>query len=134
MYKKTLSGLTLTMLMLGNLLLIGCSARPSESDARSVYENQLGNLLKDGTVKIKSFKKVNGYTMGETFYSLEFEAETEFLKDYPSKCWTNGRWFWQCGPQMNTRNANPKGIIKVQEEIRFRKTENGWKGPDGNVY
>jgi hypothetical protein len=49
--------------LLTSAMLAGCfgDSPPDESDARAVFENQLGKEFKDGIVRINTFKKLMAY-------------------------------------------------------------------------
>lgn len=112
------------------LTVYACSSMPSEADARKVFENSKINIsgstifgtkmnyetegfaekIKDGTIKIQSFRKVNGLLKEESgvkFYTIEYEAKIEFLRN-------DGK--------------EKKGDVKViYGKIEFVKKEKGWE-------
>jgi hypothetical protein len=114
------------------------SSVPTEANARTVFENQLGKVLKDGTVRIIYFRKVNGQSgdkAGIRFYILDYKAEIEYPNGQNTQCFTKSAG-WECA-QMNVFHvkAHQKGEkIKRHGEITFEKTEKGWMGQDGNIY
>ena len=127
-----------TIIAMFAVLLTGCfgDSPPTESDARSVFENQLGKKFKDGTIKINSFKKINGLSReasGIKIYTLEYEAEIEYPNGLNTQCISkNGKFMgWDCW-RVETAEVGKK--IKKNDEISFTMTENGWKGPDKNIY
>lgn len=109
------------------LVVYACSSQPSEADARKVFENSRystqGNVLgdrsgwaeeiKNGTIRIQSFKKVNGLSSevkGAKFYTIEYESKIEFLQNYH-----------------NFHNSIKKGDVKViYGKMGFVKKEKGW--------
>jgi len=112
-------------------MLIGCFgvSSPTESDARAVLENQLGKSFQDGTIKIKSFKKVNGLLRefgGAKIYTLEYEAEIEYPNGINTKCISkNGKFMgWDCW-QKETHEIGEK--VKMHDEITFTLKEKGWE-------
>jgi len=120
---KTSSRVFLRAAIIVLLLMVGCgSSVPSEMNARTVLENQMKSDIQDGTVRIFSFKKVNGQLLdidGIKVYNLEYEMKIEFPK----------------GIYAFGRQIRGKGEIAVKKgEIEFEETEKGWRGPDGNIY
>jgi len=93
------------------------------------------NQDSQGNIKMVRFKKLNGIPSSE-LYTMEFEAEIEFLSD----------GFWASGPQPETaatyRFYSEEGILLPGKSVkkgeraksggshRFRKTENGWQSID----
>jgi len=93
------------------ILLTACSAGvPSESDARSVLENDNNNIT-EGIIKIDSFSKTNGHKSGEAGgerYIVEFKADITYLKGF---------------------YENLPGQKKtISGECLFTMTEKGWRG------
>jgi len=120
--------------------LTGCfgNSSPTESDARSVLENQFGKRLQDGTIRINSFKKVNGLSReiaGTKVYTLEYEAEIEYPNGQNAECAEGGRLYRKMACWASSMKPIKVGeIIKNNKEIVFTLTENGWRGPDKNIY
>ena len=106
------------------LLLYACSTKPSETDAKKVYENLWKDEIKRGEFKINSFKKINaqsGEVFGVKVYVIEVEAEIEYSsKDIPGGSLTTAR--------------NKGKIKKIKRELKFEKTEKGWQGEDEKIY
>jgi hypothetical protein len=106
--------------------LLGCSSGPvSESSVRTAYEKST-KAIAEGKAKLVSFRKVNARSaerLGVQFYEVEYEAVLDFLEDYP-----------QPG-QIPLGPKGKKGETKQETgKLSFQKTENGWKGPDKNLY
>lgn len=107
-------------------LLSGCTGgTPSEADARQEFgkESKWSYEIKNGVVKVLSFKKVNGQAMefmGVKFYEMDYEAQLEFLKNTPQ------------GVSGGPKKAGDR--ITVKGKIEFEKTEKGWRGKSGAVY
>ena len=131
--------LMLYIILSSAILFTACSggSKPSEANAKSNFENKWQKQLKDGTVKILRFSKVNGQ-LGESnkikFYKLEYEAEIEYPNGINTQCKKHqeGKTFsWDCwGAEV--REKGEKRVIK--DVITFYKTEKGWKAPDGTIY
>jgi len=101
--------------------LSGCSDKPSERDARKVFENLYAH---DGGARVKSFKKVNATTssmFGQEVYTVQFTATIEHLQD------SSGGMF---------SRARKTGEIETMDDgqLMFIKTEKGWQGKDGKIY
>jgi hypothetical protein len=107
-----LAVVTVLMAVAGLALACG-SSYPSESEARKVLEAQ---IAKDSIFKIRSFTKTNG--MGDDkHYTVEFEAELECLK--------------QSDTLLRLKLCEAGQVVKTSGEIKFEKTENGWRGKAG---
>lgn len=103
------------------LLLVGCSSKPSEADARKVFDQRVEKSVKAGVIKINHFKKVNGVmSPDEHYYTLEWEAETEYLVDTEAQL-----------PRMNPlafERAHKKGEReKLTGSYQYERTDNGWR-------
>jgi len=106
-------------------LFSACSAKPSEADGKKAFEDgsYFRRDLKEGSVAIKGFKKVNGQTMeafGVKLYKMEYEAEIEYLKEeggflFPPYIYKKG------------------DIRRVKGTIMFEQTEKGWKVRDVTI-
>ena len=95
---------------------------PTEQDGAQVWHDLLKN---DHGIELVSFKKTNG-RMDGSHYLLDFEAQVRYLD--------NGIHDPAAAPGVGIR-ANRKGTVEtVKGSYEFQKTENGWKGQDGNVY
>jgi hypothetical protein len=91
------------------------SSLPTEADARTVFENEMGLPSSDGIVRITYFRKVNGQSgekSGVKFYRLYYEAELEYPK----------------GLHTMLVKYDKGEKIKRKGIIRFKMTEKGWKG------
>ncbi len=108
------------------ILLTSCGfSNPSESDARDVFEKKYEQEIKDGTIKINKFKKVDGQSAelaGVKFYTLKYEAEIEYPKGLNEQCRPPAPW--TCG-LTNFKEKGQKEELKG--EVHFEKTENGWQ-------
>lgn len=113
-------------------LMAGCGGKPSESDAQSVFEDQ---LPKDFCRLIR-FTKTNAADSEEAGmerYTVEYEAEVEYLKD----CMKDAMHRIVEDP-----GAAPIGCTRLKKGQRdtwrglltFGKTERGWKGTNGKIY
>ena len=122
MFSKTV----LSFFVIGMLLLTACQKAempvPTEQDGAQVWHDLLKN---DHGIELVSFKKTNGRLEG-SHYLLDFEAQVRYLD--------NGIHDPAAAPGVGIR-ANRKGTVEtVKGSYEFQKTENGWKGQDGNVY
>jgi hypothetical protein len=119
------------------LVVVSCSGGvPSESDARDVFASQYQEKIDQGLVQVDSFSKVNaqqGEMFGVKFYKVEYQATISWPKGLNTQCLGNDRTFkgWDCW-MAKTRNVGQ--AENLTGEIGFEKTENGWKGENGNVY
>ena len=127
-------------------LLAGCSGRPSESNGRAVLQQKLGQQSKETkeNIKVVSFRKTNA-TGDDKHYSLEYEAEIEFLAD---GAWSDDRFEFLTKQEdlarsrnlldwknlSNWKNVQQGQHATVKGNIQFFKTEKGWRGEDGNLY
>lgn len=133
-YRGTaISFLTTTALILV-FLLSGCSTKkPSEQDARKVFENTWAWHIKNGMIEIISFKKASERTeerLGVEFYTIEYEAEIKVSN------LTQGDWEQlKLGGHVEKKKETPEGdIVDTWGEVSFVKTIKGWKGEDGEIY
>ncbi len=122
MFSKTV----LSSFVIAILLLTACQKAempvPTEQDGAQVWHDLLKN---DHGIELVSFKKTNGRLDG-SHYLLDFEAQVRYLDD--------GIHDPAAAPGVGIR-ANRKGTVEtVTGSYEFQKTENGWKGQDGNVY
>ncbi len=122
MFSKTF----LPAFVIGMLLLTACQKAempvPTEQDGAQVWHDL---LKKDHGIELVSFKKTNGRLDG-SHYLLDFEAQVRYLD--------NGIHDPAAAPGVGIR-ANRKGTVEtVKGSYEFQKTENGWKGQDGNIY
>ncbi len=144
--KKVTKNLSPVYSLISALLVItltACSAGvPSESNARSVFENEHSKEIKEGVLKIDSFEKTNGQKInifGVEAYKVEYKANVTYPKGILPEC-LGDNWptniYWKCF------NARISGIVSkhpgqketINGEIVFEKTEKGWKGEDGEIY
>ena len=87
-------------------------AVPTAKDGEQVWHNKFTTNGLNNQVELVSFKKTNGQLEGD-HYILYFEAQERYLTD----------------------NLKPKGTVAtVKAAYEFQKTENGWLGPDKQIY
>jgi hypothetical protein len=119
--------------------LVGCSSTPSASDGKKVLADTIHQQSK-GLIKLVSFNKTNGQSaevMGTKQYSMEYDAEIEFLED----CYWGGFLggfeaikpnpgaFGEIANLMGGKRPAKKGQHeKIKGKIQFEKTEKGWRG------
>jgi len=126
-------------LLLFAILLAACSAGvPSESDARSVYENKKLKQIKEGILKVEAFKKVNGQKMnifGVEGYEVEYRALVIYLKGILPECADKKNKSLKCiGARREGVIRHPGESRSFKGKIHFEKTEKGWRGEDGKIY
>lgn len=104
--------------------------RPSEAEGKAALTKHIS-----GDVKLVSFRKTNGLTdAGSGRYQMEYECEVEYTRD----CRTNGPFSTYHGPAYppptGTFDIPAPGVpvkkgsrVKINGEIWFEKTENGWR-------
>lgn len=96
---------------------------PTETDGKKVIENQIVAKGQTNTVRVNSFRKLNGRISefnGAKTYSLEYEAEFEYLRDIP---------------ETDTTKGFSKGAKeKFKGTMRFDQTAKGWIGEDEKLY
>jgi hypothetical protein len=113
-------------------ILVGCSGKPSETDAQNLFEDQLPKEF----CKLIRFAKTNAQSSeqsGVKMYTVEYEAEVEYLKD----CMKNSMNRIVEDPGMA-----PTGCTRFKKGQRdlwrglltFGETEKGWKGTNGKIY
>ncbi len=133
-YMKILRNIFGTTILILVCLLWGCTIKkPSEQDARKVFENNWSWNIKNGSLEILSFKKVKERTeekLGVEFYTIEYEAEVK-VSNFTENDWQQLR----LGGYVEKKKETPEGeIVNVWGEINFAKTIKGWKGEDGEIY
>jgi hypothetical protein len=133
---------------LSALLLAGCSGQPSQSAGESVLDHLISSQSKGG-IKLLRFTKTNG-SGNDSFYRLEYEAEIEFESN---GMWTKGSSAapsvqYGFSPGQATGNGGvglmmgALGGVNVQQgqhetvrsTLTFQKTDQGWRGEDGQMY
>jgi len=82
---------------------------PTEQDGAKVWRNQTKNNHLEQNAELVAFKKTDGALNGNT-YTLYGETTVRALKGMPGQ------------------------IMKTKISYVFTKTEQGWRGPDGEVY
>lgn len=121
------------IILLSIFLIVGCSSKPSESDAKQAFEQEIQENS-NGLIKLISFKKTNGIEKqrsklegGGAFYTMEWIATIESTCD----CYW---WLWdfriQTDPDSGMRGVtyHHKGErVDVIGATDFEKTENGWR-------
>ncbi len=100
--------------------IVGCKtepAPPSVDDAKQIWLNVNKQSGLDKDVELVGIKKTDG-RMGEVngvkVYTLFYETHEKYLTGM-------GNW-------------KPGDIETVKSNYGFRKTENGWEGPDGEHF
>jgi hypothetical protein len=99
------------LILISSLLFACSSSYPTEDDARKAFSENHRGLL-----KVNSFRKTDGKpmeTMGVKMYEMNFEADVECLT---SAITTTGVFCLQGGETK-----------KIQNSLRFEKTEQGWR-------
>jgi len=113
-------------------VIAGCDGKPSEADARSAFEDQLQTEY----CKLIRFTKTNAVDSQESGmkrYTVEYEAEVEYLKD----CMKD-----EMHRIVEDPGTAPMGCTRFKKGQRdvwrgtltFGKTEKGWRGPRGKIY
>jgi hypothetical protein len=115
------------------LILLGCGvSNPTESEARAILEKSYESSIKDGTVKIISFKKVDGQAReggGVKFYLFSYEAELEYPKGRYLECENPANVWVKSSCMINGYEFKSVGAKeKVTGQINFERTEKGWNG------
>src|SRR5262245_9797819 len=116
--------------LIASCCVAGCGGGAvSEKAARTAYEKSTPAIV-DGKAKLVSFRKINARSrelLGMKLYEVEYEAELQFLEDYPPLRLEPLRLV--PGP------TGKQGEIKKDSGwIPFQQTEKGWRCPDKNVY
>jgi len=118
---RVLVPLVITIAAVSAFVVACGSSYPSESAGRRYCEKNCGTI--DGYLKLKSFKKTNGIG-DDRSYEMEYEIEVECL----SVTITPGI------SEIGGVCKKVGQIFKESGRIRFQKTENGWRAPDGRIY
>ena len=113
--------IVITIAAVSALVLACASSYPSESAGRSYCEQ---HEKIDGHLKLKSFTKTNGIGDDDRSYEMEYEAEVECLSVTTLPVI----------PEIAGVCKKVGQIFKRSGRIRFEKTENGWRAPDGKIY
>jgi hypothetical protein len=135
----------LLLVMLFSIAVAACgSGNPSQADARQVFENTLSGAIKNGVVKIGTFKKTDGKSMepsGGKMYLMSVKVELEMLQD-ATVCPFQPQIILPVAGGVVCRNVFKQGSrIWLMGEFVFEKSENGWqaqksaemKGMDGRT-
>jgi hypothetical protein len=66
-------------------------------------------------------------------YTLEYESEIEYPKGLNTECISEKGHLnsWSC---IRAKTAKIGEKITKTDKISFTRTENGWRGPDKNIY
>lgn len=112
--------------------LSGCTSRPSDSAAKSVFVGRLQRDVGDVSYTIDTFTKTNGQQvniMGVTAYAYFYQAKVTFPQGLHSECVYHGTpspsscaWI----PRGGTNPNEPGTSVTYSGEADFQKTENGW--------
>jgi hypothetical protein len=143
-----------TLLALGAAMTLSAClpADPTEAQARQIFENLLkGRFDKPG--KVLAFKqtmteRLEMHATGEKGYEIFFNGTVEFPEGANLECKPDeaGKFKEGCSPSKHfvtaPRQSDPKGkqyvapgeTVLFDEEYRFYQAENGWRGPDNNIY
>ncbi len=117
------------------LMLAGCSATlPSESMARSSFEQLLRSKLATTPFDIQTFSKANGQEFelaGVKGYRLFYTAMVNFPEGFHPECVQQGNNFvgFNCVLQFNGSSIRPQprgAASPFSGEVDFQKTDNGW--------
>lgn len=118
------------------LLLVACAGLPSETAGRRVVENAIRAQRQGELITLVSFTKTNAVREGNS-YRMEYDVEIEFREDCLFSLYgsiynalrDNG------GPHSADQVKKRKGErLRQSDVMTFEKTENGWRGGDGNIY
>jgi len=113
--KKQLRRLTLGIIILVSM---GCSSRPSESDANAMldsYWKQQMRGYEDVEVQVVNFRKTNGLAEikdGAKYYTMDYQAEVIFPKG---------------NRHLGGDDYKPGEGFLEKGNLRFVKTEEGWR-------
>jgi hypothetical protein len=118
------------------------ASMPSESNARSVFEDLYSEEIKKGLMIIDSFAKTNGQKRnlnGVEAYVVEYSANVTYPKGALPQCageearqHYNQECFLAMSQGWLIRKVGQKE--KMEGHILFEKTEKGWRGQDGKIY
>lgn len=132
-----------TMLIaMAALTLAACSknSAPGADEVRKVILGENGNIktwIDKGVIRLKDVRKNNGQageSQGIKFYTVTYEADIEFLKDLEGKEIFDSLYFGYKNCRMWYEPTKAGEVRSVTCELTFELTENGWRGPDGNIY
>ena len=129
-------------------VLTGCSGKPSERTGEAIMEKRIVSQS-NGNIRLVRFTKTNA-TGDDNSYQMEFEAEIMFMA---TGTWTRGSSMdpavsFEFSPQqmaqtptmgfmaaaMGAENVQHGQHVTIKGVLRFEKTEQGWRGEDGQVY
>jgi hypothetical protein len=144
------------MVIMTALAFFGCgssASRPPDAAGRQVFERGIEKGGSRDRVRLLDFRKSNGVPgveNGVSFYKMEYEVDVEFLDNCKwmliSPDNSSGRWVLESRPTPPAGRTDlyyafyggapgQKGQrAKLTGEIRFQRTEKGWRGPDGQIY
>lgn len=133
-------------------LLFGCTeSKPDKNDALKIFEKSFNQqLLSSGVVLIDSIEKTNGQDSnqnGTPTYKLYFTAKYSFPKGFNPQCSPDEKQklhakqvqdgTWTIGGPAECANVEYRDvgeIVTYEGFFLFEKTDNGWRGPDKEVY
>ena len=125
------SGVFLSIIIL--LFFIGCSSKPSESDAMKIVQNNIKIEHSEKLIQIVSVEKTNGQdieVMGAQVYKMKVKITIKFLL----KCNWDQLGGYRAFQSGNNGDLNPGDTRTFEDIFDFTKTENGWLGTDGQIY
>jgi hypothetical protein len=117
--------------------------RPTESDARSVFEKSVRRMSGGAPFKIESFEKTNGQDMnmmGMEGYVMDVTAVVIFPQGVNTEC-LKGRGNSFSMKCIGLATGADRGLVLApgarktfSSRVGFQKTERGWRGDDGVIY
>ncbi|MDR6624852.1 hypothetical protein [Caulobacter segnis] len=127
------TGLRLAVLAAMAVTLVACSDKPSSSQARRAFDEQLKSRLGATPYRIQRFEKTNGQIQsvyGTEFYVVSYKATVTFPQGIRPECVSAGGRFvgWNCyNAGLFGLPPQPAGAtVKFDSTIPLRKTERGW--------
>lgn len=116
---KGMAWALISLVLAGVIGTVACSVNrlPTEEDAAKAYEHNLKVDRMTDYKKLLSIKKTDGQKsvlLGVPSYTLFYEARVEYIRPIGQ---------YQAGQTAVEHNS-----------LVFQKTENGWRGPDGETY
>lgn len=118
------------------IILIGCSTKPSDSEAQKLIEHFIQEES-NGLIKLVNLTKT-GEGKGVNFYVLNYEAEIEFIDDCYWERGLAGEQTFKSRKEMLgflLKESVKKGQRKrMTGTLHFEKTERGWRVQYGQFY
>ncbi|MBO9544154.1 hypothetical protein [Caulobacter sp.] len=126
-------GLQIGTLAAVAITLAACSDKPSSSQARHAFDEQLKSKLGATPYRIKRFEKINGQIQsvyGTEFYVVSYRATVTFPQGIRPECVSaSGRFVgWNCyNASLFGLPPQPVGAtVQFNSTIPLQKTERGW--------